>query len=297
LGDPTRLRLLALLESRELTVAELAETTCLAQPRVSTHLGRLREAGLVVDRRQGVSVYYRIGNAADHPRLHRLWSLFRKELDDAIVNADAGRLKQVMAQRQAGSSWPDSVAGHMERHYSPGRTWEATTHAMVQLLSPGRVLDVASGDGVMAELVAGRASSVLCIDLSERVVAAGRQRVKSLGNVRFQQGDMHVLPCRSGQFDTVLMLHALTYSHQPQTALNEAARVLARGGRLVGATLKRHRHEAEMKAYSHANDGFSTSELAEMLKQSGLRTEFCGITSIERRPPHFEVITFLATRP
>jgi DNA-binding transcriptional ArsR family regulator len=78
LGDPTRLRLLALLDTEELTVAELAETMRLAQPRVSTHLAKLRDAGLVADRREGVSVYYRSMTDGQDTALSQLWSLVSK---------------------------------------------------------------------------------------------------------------------------------------------------------------------------------------------------------------------------
>ncbi len=296
LGDATRLRLLALLETEELTVAELAQITRLAQPRVSTHLARLREAGLVVDRRDGVSVYYRLGNADDNPELHRLWALFRDGLDDAVVSADAERLPEIMAQRAAGRNWPDSVAGDMERHYSPGRTWEATTRALVQLLSLGRVLDVASGDGVMGELLARQAERIDCVDVSEKVVAAGRERVKPFENVQFHLGDMHALPFEDGAFDSVLMMHALTYSDRPQAALAEAARTLKAGGRLVGATLRKHRHSAQVKTFGHANNGFTPRQLAGLIEKAGLKAAFCDVTSVERKTPNFEIITFLAEK-
>ncbi|RFF32856.1 methyltransferase domain-containing protein [Wenzhouxiangella sediminis] len=297
LGDATRLRLLALLETEELTVAELAQITRLAQPRVSTHLARLREAGLVVDRRDGVSVYYRLGNPDDNPELHRLWTLFRDGLDDAVVSADAERLPEIMAQRAAGRNWPDSVAGDMERHYSPGRTWEATTRALVQLLSLGRVLDVASGDGVMGELLARQAERIDCVDVSEKVVAAGRERVKPLTNVQFHLGDMHALPFDDDAFDSVLMMHALTYSDRPQAALAEAARTMKPGGRLVGATLRKHRHSAQVKTFGHANNGFTPRQLAGLIEKAGLDTAFCDVTSVERKTPNFEIITFLAEKP
>jgi ArsR family transcriptional regulator len=296
LGDATRLRLLALLETEELTVAELAQITRLAQPRVSTHLARLREAGLVVDRRDGVSVYYRLGNADDNPQLHRLWALFRDGLDDAVVAADAERLPEIMAQRALGRNWPDSVAGDMERHYSPGRTWEATTRALVQLLSLGRVLDVASGDGVMGELLARQAKAIDCVDVSEKVVSAGRERVRAFDNVQFHLGDMHALPFDDAVFDSVLMMHALTYSEQPKKALSEAARTMKPGGRLIGATLKKHRHSAQVKTFGHANDGFSPKQLASLLEKAGLSPTYCDVTSVERKTPNFEIITFLAER-
>ncbi|WP_223846352.1 ArsR/SmtB family transcription factor [Wenzhouxiangella sp. AB-CW3] len=297
MGDSTRLRLLALLEAEELTVAELAEVTHLAQPRVSTHLARLREAGLVVDRREGVSVYYRLGNPDENAGLHRLWAMFREHLDDAQVAADADHLPEVLARRAAGRNWPDSVAGDMERHYSPGRTWEATARALVHLLSLGKVLDIASGDGVMGELLSHQAESIDCIDLSERIVSAGRKRVAGLGNVRFHCGDMHALPFDSEHFDTVLMMHALPYSPKPAEAMIEAARVLRPGGRLVGATLKRHRHTAHVRSFGHANSGFTTRQLNEYCDKAGLEVGFCDVTSIERKTPNFHIITLLARKP
>lgn len=286
---------MALLDIEELTVAELARITRLAQPRVSTHLARLREAGLVADRREGVSVYYRLVTDEQTGELSRLWHLLRAGMDDPQVEADAARLPDVLAERASGRHWPDAVAGDMERHYSPGRTWEATARALVQLLSPGRVLDVASGDGVIGELLHARAASIDCIDLSPRVVEAGQQRVEGLHNVRFHQGDMHALPFETGSFDTVLMLHALTYSTDPAAAASEGARVLADGGRLVCATLHEHRHHAQVEAYGHVNNGFSTDALTALFTAAGLDVEFCEITSVEKKPPNFEIITLLAT--
>jgi ArsR family transcriptional regulator len=284
------------LEREELTVAELAEATRLAQPRVSTHLARLREAELVSDRRDGVSVYYRIAAVEDQPELHRLWQLFRTEMNDALISEDGERLPDVLLKRASGRNWADAVAGDMERRYSPGRSWEATARAMVQLLSPCRVLDIASGDGVMGELLASRAESIDCIDLSEKVVTAGRQRVGGLDHVHFHHGDMHDLPFEDQSFDTALMLHALTYSDNPETAFREAARVLKPKGRLLCATLHRHRYAEQVRAYGHVNSGFRPEQLRTFAVQAGLRVRFCDITSIERRSPHFKIITLLAEK-
>lgn len=297
LADATRLRLLALLQGEELTVAELAEATRLAQPRVSTHLARLREAGLVADRRDGVSVYYRLGGVDDQPELHRLWQMVRTELDDALISEDAERLPDVLLQRSSGRNWPDAVAGDMERRYSPGRSWEATARALVHLLAPGRVLDIASGDGVMGELLAGRARRIDCIDASGKVVEAGRERVSKLEHVHFHHGDMHQLPFADEVFDTALMLHALTYSDQPQVAFAEAARTLKSGGSLLCATLHKHRYAEQVRAYGHINTGFRPNEMKQFASRAGLKLRFCDITSIERRTPHFKIITLLADKP
>ena len=288
---------MALLDQKELTVAELAEATRLAQPRVSTHLARLREAGLVVDRRDGVSVYYRLASSDEQTELHRLWTLFRVRLDDALVTEDSERLPEVLLKRSSGRNWPDAVAGDMERHYSPGRSWEATARALVQLLSPGTVLDIASGDGVMGELLGARADSIDCLDLSEKVVAAGSARVAGLKTVRFHQGDMHALPFADERFDTVLLLHALSYSEDPALAVAEAARELKPGGKLICATLNQHRHPDVVRAYGHLNSGFKPVQLRGLFSAAGLPVSFCGITSIERRAPHFKIVTLMAEKP
>ena len=215
LSDSTRLRLLMLVDLEELSVAELAAITQLAQPRVSTHLAKLKEAGLVNDRRQGVFVYYRMAGKIEDSSLAALWELLRTSTSDPLVQQDVERIQQVMHERSGGANWADSVAGDMERHYSPGRTLEATTRAIVQLLELGDVLDVASGDGVLAELLAPRSRSIRCLDISERVVDAGRKRLHNHNNVSFELGDMHQLQEADHSFDTLLLMHALTYTNRP----------------------------------------------------------------------------------
>jgi len=118
----------------------------------------------------------------------------------------------VLAKRARAEGWADTVAGDMERHYSPGRPWEALARGMTQLVETGDVLDIASGDGVLAELLAPRAHSIVCVDASERVVDAARVRLKSFANVDVRVGDMHKLEFPAKSFDLVLLMHALTYS-------------------------------------------------------------------------------------
>lgn len=296
LADPTRVRLLALLEREELTVAELAAVLHLAQPRVSTHLAKLKEAGLVRDRRAGVSAYYRANSDTDEPQQALLNSL-RESIDDALLREDAARLPGVLAQRAREEGWADTVAGDMERHYSPGRTWETLARSLLQLLETGDVLDIASGDGITAELLAPHARSIVCVDSSDRVVEAAAQRLKPFANVEVRQGDMHALDLGERRFDLVLMLHALTYAEHPAKAVSEASRLLRRGGRLLAVTLGKHDHRAVVEPFDHRNLGFSASELDGFATSAGLEVISCNRLSRERKAPHFEVISLLARKP
>lgn len=296
-ADATRVRLLALLEGEELTVAELSAITQLAQPRVSTHLAKLKEAGLVRDRRSGVSAYYRFDDAALDPAQRSLWLSISQGSDDPLLRQDGERVPSVLAMRAADQNWADSVAGDMERHYSPGRTWEALARTALPLLAPGDVLDIASGDGVLAELLAPHANRYVCIDSSQRVVAAAGERLRRYANVEVREGDMHALPFKDGTFDLVVLMHALTYAERPAQAVAEAARVLRRGGRLLLSSLARHEHRSVVEAYGHRNLGFAEKELRRFAEKAGVQIASCDTVTREKRPPHFEVISLLGVKP
>jgi DNA-binding transcriptional ArsR family regulator/protein-L-isoaspartate O-methyltransferase len=297
LADATRVRLLALLEGEELTVAELSSITRLAQPRVSTHLARLKEAGLVRDRRAGVSAYYRFDADTLDAAQRALWRTLREGSDDPLLRQDAERIPGVLAARAVDANWADSVAGDMERHYSPGRTWEALARSALPLLAPGKVLDIASGDGVLAELLAPHSQEYICVDASPRVVAAASERLRRFGHVEVREGDMHALPFADGHFDLVVLMHALTYAARPAVAVAEAARVLRPGGRLLLSSLARHEHRAAVEAYGHLNLGFADKELRKFMEKAGLEISSSETVTREKRPPHFEVISLIGTRP
>ncbi len=296
LSDSTRVRLLALLEREELTVAELSSVLRLAQPRVSTHLAKLKDADLVRDRRAGVSSYYRYNGELD-ARERALLQALKDNIDDAMLRDDERRLPAVLAKRARSEGWADTVAGDMERHYSPGRTWEILARGMTQLVQTGDVLDIASGDGVLAELLAPHARSIVCVDASQRVVDAACRRLKPFENVQVRAGDMHALDFPGARFDLVLLMHALTYSDDPVRVIAEAARVLRPGGRLLAATLGRHAHRAVVEPFEHRNLGFTLDELRGFADKAGLEVIACERLTRERRPPHFEVMSLLARKP
>lgn len=294
LADASRLRLLLLLELHELSVAELTGITGLAQSRVSTHLARLKRAGLVQDKRVGAAALYSAsGNGVD---AQGIWDFLRKQISDAQARLDLERAEEVIRARKHGQTWAESVAGRMELHYSPGRTWEATARALIGLMEFGDALDLACGDGVMAELIAGHAHSVSCVDISPTVIAAARKRLAAFTNVRFYEADMHALPLKAASFDHVFAMHALSYSAEPKKLIKEAARLLRPGGRLIVAALNEHHHEAAMQSYDHVNLGIKPSALNSLISQCGLNVEMCQITSRENKPPYFEVVTALARR-
>lgn len=296
LSEPTRLRLLLLLEAEGLTVAELTAITGLSQSRISTHLGKLKHAGLVQDKRMGQAALYSADTGEFSPAARQIWGALIDNLEDNQIREDRERATAAVRQRSARHSWVESVAGRMEQQYSPGRSWEATTRALINLLELGDVLDIASGDGVLAELLCTRAATVTCLDSNTAVIAAARKRLKAQVNVRFHRGDMHALPFEENSFDQVFLMHALTYTNEPNSVISQAAKVLRPGGILVLTTIKRHRHEATVAAFDHVNLGFGCNELKTWVAEQGLTIKNAGVTSREQRPPHFQVLTVVAEK-
>ncbi len=293
-GDASRVRLLTLLQAHELTVAELTKIAELSQSRVSTHLGKLREGGMLRDRKSGASTYYRA--ASDPPAAAAaLWMAVKQQLTDPALDDDARRCAELLAARDAGEEWAARHAGRLERHYSPGRTWESAAKAFLSLLSLGRVLDVGCGDGTVAGLLRGQAEAVTAVDRNPKLVEAARQRLAEYDNVAVEPMDMHALEFQSGSFDTVLLLSVLTHTDSPSVVLSEALRVCVKGGRVLIVTLGAHDHLDATAAYGHVNNGFSSSALAALIEGAGGSAVSCGITSREQRAPHFEVLTAIAT--
>lgn len=297
LSDESRIRLVLLLNQQELTVAELAEITRLAQPRVSTHLSNLKNHQMVLARKQGVSAYYRLNSEHFDNNYPEMLEILTQHYSNVpFIQQDNTQLAQVLSKQAVSNQWVDAVAGDMERHYSPGRTWEATTRVVAKLVDLGQVLDLGSGDGVLAELLAKNAAEYTCVDNNMKAIDAAKKRLQGLKNVKFHQGDIHHLSLPEANYDCVLMLHVLTYSERPEQVIKEAFKVCKAGGHLLISTLHQHQHQDVLKDYGHKNFGFETKQLEQWCLNAGFSSVHASISSQEQRKPHFKIITVEATK-
>jgi len=278
LADPTRVRILRLLEQEELIVGELMDILGMAQSRVSRHLAVLRETGLLADRRDGTFVAYRLVLPEDGP-WRDAWTLARQSLvDDPTSNRDDTLLRRTLAARKSsrGRNFFDSI----------GPEWDALrrvfgdellrARATAMLVRPGlRVADIGTGTGVLALELAELGLDVIGIDRSEAMLEAARQKWDAakdpgLGSVEFRAGDAHDLPLDANSVDAAfahMVLHSL---EAPEQAIREMARIVKPGGRVVLVDFMPHEHEWMKQDLGLLWLGFAPETLIEWLEAAGL---------------------------
>jgi len=293
LGDESRIRLCALLRERELSVTDLVRATGISQSRVSTHLARLREAGFVRDRKDGPRCFYALARDS-LPSAAKMVLDEAAASDDPTLEGDRRRLTELDAERRG--VLPESFVGEMERHYSPGRTWQSLAVGLAALLALGDVLDVGSGDGAAAGYIAPYCRSLTCIDTNPRMIEAATRRLLRYANVRTEVADVHDLPFDGSSFDVVLLFHTLTYAERPQRALEECARVLRTNGRLVVLALDAHEQREITNPYGERHAGFAPRALKSLLSRAGLAVTSCEVACREAKKPHFHVVLSLAQK-
>lgn len=293
LGDPTRLRILSLLEKGDLSVNELQEVTKMGQSRISTHLGLLQESGLVQSRRDGKRTFYKLNSHADSvaKEFIELGARGAKELPEH--SSDQLNLKRVLARRQAQEQvYFNQVAGRFDRSYGPGRSWQAFGQMLLRVIAPLDIADLGSGEGLISELLARRAKQVIAVDNSEKMVAYGTERAKKnhLKNLKFKLGDLENPPVDDKSVDVALLSQALHHAADPAKAIASAHRILRSGGQVLILDLAKHQFEQAHELYGDRWLGFSEGELHHWLEAAGFKQIEISVVAQEEQPPHFETI-------
>ena len=297
-ADPNRLRILLLLRGEELSVAELQEILTMGQSTISTHLSQLKQASLVEDRRTGKSNLYKMSPAARGGVLDELLGEARAELPEAA--ADQAAMRRVLRKRQDKMrSFFDSVAGRLGKDYVPGKSWKSVAEALLRLMPPMVIADLGAGEGAFALLLAERAKKVIAVDTSAKMIEVGREQALRHGveNVEYRLGDMEELPIDDAAVDLVFFSQSLHHALHPARAVEEAARILVPGGRIVILDLMKHRFEEARELYADEWLGFSETELESMLEKASFKEIQTSVVHKEPETPQFQTLLAVANKP
>jgi ubiquinone/menaquinone biosynthesis C-methylase UbiE/DNA-binding transcriptional ArsR family regulator len=293
LSDPTRLRLLALLLKEELSVAELQEILGMAQSRISSQLALLRQAGFVTDRRDGKKAFYSLRSSLPPSQLTLLRAACESVAELPELAEDRTSLDRCLQKRRLVSEqYFNLIAGRLGKNHCPGRSWEAIGHLALRLVPAITVADLGAGEGLLSQLLARRAERVWCIDNSPRMVEVGTELAKKngLANLAYKLGDIEKVPLPDASVDLAILSQALHHASHPQTAVDEAFRILKPGGQLLVLDLKDHTFEKAHELYGDLWLGFKESALHGFLKKSGFQSVEVTAVSREENEPHFETL-------
>ena len=303
LGDDVRLRLLRLVALDRLNVTELTGILGIAQSGVSRHLGLLKDGGLVSEEREAGFSYYRIApDVSDSSNGHAaLWALLQEQFERAaltdIGRADSTRLEEVRRLRKENFDThgaPDTN----ERQLVPGRSWAAWSRALGHLLPAVTVADLGCGEGYLTIETSRWAAQVIAVDRSTEVLKRARALAarRRVSNVTWKRGELESVPIADNTVDVSMLSQALHHANDPARALQEAARILVPGGRVLVLDLREHE---EMWVRDRLGDrwlGFTRERLSALLEGAGL-TEVKITVGARRTGDPFTVLIASGVKP
>jgi ubiquinone/menaquinone biosynthesis C-methylase UbiE/DNA-binding transcriptional ArsR family regulator len=274
LSDPIRVRMLAVLDGNELTVSELCDVVQLPQSTVSRHLKTLADGEWVNSRRDGTSRFYTLPIDDVDPAAKRLWEVVREQVASSSAAAhDDRRLKQVLAKRRTQSeAFFSSAVGQWDRLRE--ELFGSTSHlkAIGGLLDSGLVVgDLGCGTGVMSDWLCTFCGCIIAVDSSKEMLQAARKNLAGRKRVQLRHGSLENLPIEDGELDVALMILVLHHLPEPKRVLEEAARSLKPGGRLLLLDMMPHDREEYRQTMGHVWLGFSEKQINQWLYASGFK--------------------------
>jgi ArsR family transcriptional regulator len=272
LADPTRSRLLLLLDRHELTVGELCSALQLPQSTVSRHLKTLADDGWVTARAEGTSRRYAMPGAGLDAGARRLWHVVRDQVGASpSARHDLARAEQVLHERRTTSqAFFSARASQWDRVRADLYGEGAVMRPLAALADPAWVVgDLGCGTGATSAALAPYVARVIAVDESSAMLAAARKRLASHGNVELRGGRLEDLPVDDGALDAAVVSLVLHFVIDPLAVLREAARVLVPGGRLLLVDMLPHEREEYRATMGHVWLGFDEGQLGGWLADAG----------------------------
>ena len=274
LGEPVRLRLLALAAEEELAIGELAELLREGQPNVSRHVAPLKKAGLLQVRKHGTRVLARLSELAERDAVVQDGVDAGRRLCEA--DGSMARVAEVLAQRDEGAREFFGEARAADPSELPSELPAYLTALAPALAGRKLAVDAGTGAGMVLDVLAPLFEQVIAIDREpvQLELAARRLESRSYANVELV-GDAYDSPAvrelaeQRGGADVVFASRVLHHAPRPQAAVEALSRLLNPRGALVVLDYGPHEDESMREREADLWLGFSAEDLGKLARRAG----------------------------
>jgi ArsR family transcriptional regulator len=271
MGDPTRMRLLVILDTEELSVNELVRILGMGQSRISRHLAVMKDAGLLQQRREGTWSYYSIPADVEN---HGFLQAFRESEEyKSIFTGEAPRIRRALEDRHDGEQqFYDKIAEDWDDIRADYFGLRVRNRALAGLIpSDWVVADVGCGTGFLLLALAPIVKKVIGIDKSEEMLRVATRKAKQRGikNIELVHAELDDIPLKDGSLDGLTAGIVLHHAKDPAKAAKEWARVVRAGGKISVVEFEKHHHEWLRDEMSDVWLGFDSKELAGFFRNAG----------------------------
>jgi ubiquinone/menaquinone biosynthesis C-methylase UbiE/predicted transcriptional regulator len=274
LSDPTRSRMLLLLDRHELTVSELCSIMQLPQSTASRHLKALSDSGWIAARAEGTSHLYTMTRDELDASARRLWQLVREQVGPTpAALQDHRRLQAALTeQRTKSQEFFSSSAGQWDRLRDELFGDRVHLSALAALADREWVVgDLGCGTGQVSAALAPFVGRIIAVDSSAAMLQAAKRRLAGFDNIDLRRGELETLPIDDDRLDVAALMLVLHHVPEPELAVADVARVLKPGGRVIIGDMLPHDRESYRQQMGHAWLGFSEDAMTRMLTNTGFR--------------------------
>ncbi|MBN2061630.1 MAG: metalloregulator ArsR/SmtB family transcription factor [Deltaproteobacteria bacterium] len=273
-ADITRLRLLSILLSFELSVNEIVTLLEMGQSRISRHLKIMTDAGLLECRRDGTwAFYFAVASGPAREFIDSIKYTFAKE---PLFQIDIHRTEQIIQARKLATMrfFNDIASGWDLLKKEILGDFDLNEAILQEMDQCDVAVDMGCGTGELMEKLKSVARNVIGVDSSSKMLEQARKRF-SPGNVNFdlRLGELEHLPLKNGEADCAVISMVLHHLSTPEKIISEIRRVLREKGILIIADFDKHEDEGMRKTYGDRWLGFSVEEISGMLKRNGMNIE------------------------
>jgi len=273
LSDPTRSRMLLLLDRHELTVSELCSIMQIPQSTASRHLKALADSGWIAARAQGTSHLYTMTRDELDAAARRLWLLVREQVGPTpAATQDHRRLQATLAeQRTRSQEFFSSSAGQWDRLRDELFGDRVHLGSLAALADNEWVVgDLGCGTGQVSAALAPFVGRVIAVDSSGAMLQAAKRRLAGFDNIDLRRGELEALPIDDDRLDVAVMMLVLHHVPEPEKAIVDVVRALKPGGRIIIGDMLPHDRESYRQQKGHVWLGFSDDHLNRMLTEAGV---------------------------